>query len=199
MRVFLRNHLLILLNKKIYMKKVKKIFTALLLFILLVFWLWYLTRTMYDLKNTEIKENIVLTLKWKQGLYLLNPNTEKITNFSWSYNQVEQINIDINTKVFNLGRNYYYSIEWVFNSSNIMVNDSWLMLSKFQALWTEDGRYLIRTDGHVVRMLWLFFSTPTVEQVIHIIEPSTKKSKQILLYDESWKLLQVDKIEGYIR
>lgn len=182
------------------MKKVKKIFTALLLFTLLVFWLWYLTRIMYDLKNTEIKENIVLTLKWKQGLYLLNPNTEKITSFSWSYIRIKNEKIDLDSKIYSLNKEYFFSIYGVLDRNGKVINETWLCpIETCVAFWTEDGKYLIRTDGHVVRMFGLFFSTPTVEQVIHIIEPSTKKSKQILLYDESWKLLQVDKIEGYIR
>lgn len=41
----------------------------------------------------------------------------------------------------------------------------------------------------------MFFSTPTLEQVIHVVDPATKKSKQILLYDENGKLLQVESIE----
>lgn len=182
------------------MKKWKKIILGILWLIIIISWMGFLTRIVYDLKDTDIKENIVVTLKWKQGLYLLNPNTENIVSFSWSYNVVQQTEMDLNTKMYNREKKYYFSIEWVFTDKGNVLNTTWLCpIKTCQALWTEDGKYLIRTDGHVVRMFWLFFSTPTVEQVLHVVEPSTKKSKQILLYDENWILMQVDKILGYTK
>lgn len=181
------------------MKKIYKLILIIISFLLLIFWLWYITRVVSDLKETSIKENIIVSLIWKWWLFLINPNTEKIESFSWNYNKVEEVSLDINTKIFSPNKEFYFNIWWVFNNKDIILNTTWLCpIKKCSVFWTNDSQYLIRTDWHVVRLFWMFFSTPTLEQVIHVIEPNTKKSKQILLYDEDWKLLQIDRIKWYI-
>lgn len=181
------------------MKKIYKLILIIISFLLLIFWLWYINRVVSDLKETSIKENIIVSLIWKWWLFLINPNTEKIESFSWNYNKVEKVSLDINTKIFSPNKEFYFKKSWLFNKKDELLIRSWLYPDhRTQWLWTKNSKYLIRTDWHVVRLFWMFFSTPTLEQIIHVVEPTTKKSKQILLYNEDWKLLQIDKIEWFI-
>ncbi len=181
------------------MKKVYKVILIIISFIVLIFWLWYITRVMNDLKETNIKEYIIVSLKWKSWLFLIDPNTEKIETFSWAYNKIEKVSLDIKTRVFSPNKEYYFNIWWIFSKKNVLLNRTWLSpINDSSTFWTNDSKYLIRTDWRVVRLFWMFFSTPTLEQVIHVVDPATKKSKQILLYDENGKLLQVESIEWYI-
>lgn len=170
-----------------------------LIVILMIFWAWYITRLLSDLKETDVKENIIISLKGKTGLYLLDPNTEKLQTFSWSFSIIEKINLDLDTKIYSPNWEFYFNISWLYKSNAELLNRTWLCPIKTCSLiWTSDSKYLIRTDGHVVRLFWLFFSTPTLQQVIHIVEPSTGKSKQILLYDENGQLLEIDQILWYL-
>lgn len=181
------------------MNKTYKIIIVIILVIILIFWIWYITRMIYDLKEINIRENIILSIKWKEWLFILNPNNEEIKSFSWNFSKLEDINLSISTKIYNPNNKYYFNISGVYNNNDKLLNRTWLCpIKNCKAFWTEDSNYLIRMDWHVVRLFWLFFSTPTVQQVIHIIEPETKKSKQILLYDENWKLMEIEKIEGYV-
>lgn len=180
------------------MKKVLKFLLWFLLIIVTVFFLWYTTRIFSDLKETDVKENIIISLKGKTGLYLLDLNTEKLQAFSWSFSMIEKINLDLDTKVYSPNWEFYFKKSWTFTKNAKLIVRSWLYPAlENQFFWTSDSKYLIRTDGHVVRLFWLFFSTPILQQVIHIIEPRTGKSKQILLYDEHGKLLEIDQILGY--
>lgn len=170
-----------------------------LIVILMIFWAWYITRLLSDLKETDVKENIIISLKGKTGLYLLDPNTEKLQTFSWSFSIIEKINLELDTKVYSPNWEFYFKESWIFTKNDKYLVKSWLYPAlENQFFWTFDSKYLIRTDGHVVRLFWLFFSTPTLQQVIHIVEPSTGKSKQILLYDENGQLLEIDQILWYL-
>jgi len=154
---------------------------------------------MYDLKETNITEKVVLKFKWKEDNFLLDLNTSEFIIFKWEYIKINNEKLNINSKIYSPNWDFYFKMSWIFNLNNKMINRTHLYPNNnFQAFWTKDSKYLIRMDWHVVRLFWLFFSTPTVQQVIHIVEPETKKSKQILLFDENWKLLEVESILWYV-
>lgn len=182
------------------MKKISIILLSFILLIIVIFWLWYLKRYMYDLKETIINEKIVVKFKWKEDNFLLNLNTKELNIFKWEYIEINNSKLNIETKIYSPNWNFYFKMSWIFNSNNNkMINRTWLYPNNyFNAFWTKDSKYLIRMDWHVVRLFWLFFSTATVQQVIHIIEPESKKSKQILLFDENWKLLEIESILWYV-
>lgn len=181
------------------MKKLSIILLSFIILIVIIFWLWYLTRYMYDLKETNINEKIVVKLKWKEDNFLLNLNNNEINTFKWEYIEIDNLKLNIDTKIYSPNWNFYFKMSGIFNLNDKMINRTSLYPnSNFNAFWTKDSKYLIRMDGHVVRLFWLFFSTPTVQQVIHVIEPETKKSKQILLFDENWKLLEIESILWYV-
>lgn len=180
------------------MKKINKILLLFISLVIIIFRLWYGTRIIYDLKETNINEKIVLTIKWKEWNFLLNLNTYEIKSFTWNYIELNNTKLDIYTKIYSPNWKFYFKIFWVYDYLDNLLNETWLCpIDKCKFFWTKDSKYLIRMDWRVVRMFWLFFSTPTIQQVIHIIEPETKKSKQILLYDENWKLIEVDEIKWY--
>lgn len=182
------------------MKKISIILLSFILLIIIIFWLWYLKRYMYDLKETNINEKIVVKFKWKEDNFLLDLNTKEFNIFKWEYIQIDNTKLNIETKIYSPNWNFYFNIFWLYNSNNNLLKKTWLCpIDKCKIFWTKDSKYLIRMDWHVVRLFWLFFSTATVQQVIHIIEPETKKSKQILLFDENWKLLEIESILWYVK
>ncbi|NVP17679.1 hypothetical protein HUU51_03090 [Candidatus Gracilibacteria bacterium] len=182
------------------MKKINIVLLSIILVIIMIFGLGYLTRYMYDLKETNINEKIVIKFKGKEDNFLLDLNTKEFNIFKGEYIEINNSKLNIETKIYSPNGNFYFKMSGIFNSNNNkMINRAWLYPNNyFNAFWTKDSKYLIRMDGHVVRLFGLFFSTPTVQQVIHIIEPETKKSKQILLFDENLKLLEIESILGYV-
>lgn len=176
------------------MKKI--IVTILIVFLLLsgIFWLAYIKNVTNTLNETSIQEDVIITFEWKEWTFILNPNTWEFWEFSWEFDNKASRISNLDEKIYDSKQEYYYKKSGLYDNNEKLIMKSWLYPSDFDALWTQGDHYLIRTDGHVVKMFWLFFSTPTTEKVIHVLEPSTKKSKQILLYDEKWLLLKIDKI-----
>ncbi len=169
------------------MKKViKNILRWLLIFILflwLIFWLWYYSKTKRDLVNYNISEKIVIKFENDDNKYLVNLNDwsyQKIINNYQKYDFENDINIG--KKIYNKNNEVIYNFIHRFDKS----------------YWSQDWKYLISKSWYTARMFWLFIPIKTANSIIIIVEPNNWKSKQLHIIDENWIYLEVESILWYV-
>ena len=180
------------------MKKIfKNPFIIFLLIFIIVFILIFVNKNSKTLNNYNIGEKLIVQFKWYTWSYILDLNTLKYSTFNSSFNNINVPSLKNIEKVYNYDKRYYYTENWIYDINNNNIYKFWTP-SYSVKYWTKDWKYLINNDSQIVYLFNYFIPQRIWIFVPHIIEIWTWKSNQLLIYDENWKIMSIEKILWYI-
>lgn len=177
-------------------KKIFKWFLIFVLFIVLVFWLWYLFKINRDLVIYNIPEKLVVKFEEDSNNYLVNLNDGSYSKYDWVYSNY-WYDFKLSTWYETTKRDMEIFNRKIYNQNNIEVYryiNSWFK----EAYWSQDWKYVISRNWYIVRMFWLFLSIETANPVITIVEASTWRMKQLILWKPWDKFINIEKILWYV-